>query len=44
MEINIDIKKIYRQLCPECKKKLEAMVEKNVAREATKQFLGEEEK
>ena len=44
LQINITLKEIYRELCPECQKKLEAMVKDKMSGELVKRALEGEEK
>jgi|GEM_PF-4037621 len=38
VNVNIDVKELYEQLCPECKKVLEAMTEKDLSKQFTKKL------
>lgn len=44
VQINLDIKEIYRSLCPTCKKRLESMVKNKLAANLAKTILQGEEK
>lgn len=37
LSVNVDVKKLYKKLCPECKKVLEEMVQDDLA----KQYAGQ---
>ena len=39
LTISIDLKKLYKQLCPECRKKLEEMVREQITEQLVKQAL-----
>lgn len=39
VQVNLDIKEIYRALCPTCKKRLEAMVKGKLATNLAKTML-----
>lgn len=43
IRVNVDIKQIYKVLCPECKKKVEKIVKERIAEDGAKQVLEGEE-
>lgn len=36
LSVNVDVKKLYKKLCPECKKVLEEMVQDDLAKQYAK--------
>ena len=36
LDLNIDVKEIYKMLCPQCKEKLEKNIEEKIANQYTK--------
>jgi uncharacterized protein with PIN domain len=43
LQINLTLKEIYRELCPQCKAKLEKMAKEKIADELVKRALEGEE-
>ena len=44
IQVSLSLKEIYKQLCPECKKKLERMLAEKLAEQSVKQALEGDEK
>lgn len=46
LQINLTLREIYKELCPKCKERLEAMVKEKMASDLVKRALesGEDEK
>lgn len=43
LQVKIDVKEIYRLMCPECKKKMKELIQRRMAEQLAKRVLGEEE-
>jgi hypothetical protein len=41
--VNIDLKEIYRILCPKCKKQVKALVQQKISEKLVEQVIGIEE-